>query len=185
MTNRPSTRPSPPDHASPGAVRQVSDERPAGAPEAASWHSRAVIGGALVIALAAVAFAGYVRPGRGQAKTAAKTSPAPVKRPLPAGMSEQDVVKWVPLRQSSGRTELAPWTSVDARLVKDPAVLDSLLGPADNPSPASQNEQPQEELRSPDAGEAGSPADSPAKPAPTPTAAEKDASPPPHEGATG
>lgn len=186
MTSRQSTRTTAVDQASADPVAQASYEPTGRAPRVESWSTRGMIAGAVVIAVAAVACVGYVRPHRDRAKAAAtKTSSAAAKRPLPEGMSEQDVVKWVPLRQPSGRTELAPWTSVDAQLVKDPTVLDSLLRPADNSSSASQHEQPREESPSPEAGSPVATASPHAKPAEAPVAGEKGASPPPRERVAG
>lgn len=65
------------------------------------------------------------------------TAPAPepqpvvVKHPLPEGVAEEDVRKWVPNRRVSGRTELSPWQSVDAARSRDPEVLRKLLQPAE------------------------------------------------------
>ncbi len=78
------------------------------------------------VGLAMLAGAMHSRPPRTRPVVRTLT----VKRPLPEDMSERDVVKWVPLRQPSGRTEFAPWTSTDAELVHDPEVLKRLLVPA-------------------------------------------------------
>lgn len=65
------------------------------------------------------------------------TAPAPepqpivVKHALPAGVAEEDVQKWVPNRRVSGRTELAPWQSVDAARARNPEVLRKLLQPVE------------------------------------------------------
>jgi len=56
--------------------------------------------------------------------------PAVTRRPLPDGVSEREVPKWVPIRQVSGRVELDPWTSVDADRARSQAVRDELFGKA-------------------------------------------------------
>jgi hypothetical protein len=76
--------------------------------------------------------AAFARPHPSTAKAARarqEAATSAIKRPIPEGMTQDDVVKWVPMRQSSGRTEMAPWTSVDAKLVHDPEVLGNLLQP--------------------------------------------------------
>ncbi len=60
----------------------------------------------------------------------AKTQAVAAKRELPPGVTEDDVVVWVPIRQPSGRTELVPWTSVDAATARDPLALEAVLNPA-------------------------------------------------------
>jgi len=78
-------------------------------------------------------------------QAAHEQSPAVIVRaPLPAGMSEGDIPKWVPLRRPSGRTELAPWSSVDGYLAQDPDVLDRLLNPAPASPPEPAPEQTEE-----------------------------------------
>jgi hypothetical protein len=54
-----------------------------------------------------------------------------VKHPLPPGVAEEDVQKWVPNRRVSGRTELSPWQSVDAARTRNPEVLRKLLQPTE------------------------------------------------------
>jgi hypothetical protein len=69
------------------------------------------------------------------------TQPAPqpqpvvVKHPLPAGVTEDQVQKWIPNRRVSGRMELRPWQSVDAARATNPEVLEALLNPVE-PAPA-------------------------------------------------
>ncbi len=145
------------------------------------------IAGLVIVALTAVAFASYVRPHGHPTKPAAKTELVTVKRPLPDGMSEQDVVKWVPLRQPSGRTELAPWTSVDAQLVKDPTIVESLLKPAEKPPASDWADRRPEETRSPapdEARDAESARGAGGKPAATLRKDQMEASSPPSQPAT-
>ncbi len=62
---------------------------------------------------------------------APRPQPVVVRHPLPEGVAEEQVQKWVPNRRVSGRTELAPWQSVDATRARNPQVLQSLLQPAE------------------------------------------------------
>jgi hypothetical protein len=70
-------------------------------------------------------------------RPAPATQPAPqpqpvvVRQPLPEGVTETDVQKWVPNRRVSGRTELKPWQSVDAARARNPEVLRKLLQPVE------------------------------------------------------
>jgi len=69
--------------------------------------------------------------GDQQAANAVKAPEDPtkvvVKRPLPEGMTEEGVVKWVPIRQPSGRTELEAWTSVDHHWAEMPQIADEVM----------------------------------------------------------
>ncbi len=93
-------------------------------------YTRVALAAGLSAAVALAILAGFVHARTSRAVQTPRTEHAVTKRPLPEGMSSKNVVKWVPFRQSSGRTELAPWTSVDAALVHDPSVLRGLLAPA-------------------------------------------------------
>ncbi len=55
-----------------------------------------------------------------------------VKRELPEGVTEDQVPKWVPYRQPSGRTELEAWTSVDADTARDPYFRQDMLAPKES-----------------------------------------------------
>ncbi len=65
------------------------------------------------------------------AQAAPQPQPVVVRQPLPEGVAETDVQKWVPNRRVSGRTELAPWQSVDAARARNPEVLRKLLQPVE------------------------------------------------------
>lgn len=56
-----------------------------------------------------------------------------VKRELPEGVTEDQVPKWVPYRQPSGRTELEAWNSVDADTARDPYFRQDMLAPKESP----------------------------------------------------
>lgn len=61
-----------------------------------------------------------------------KPSEITVRMPLPPNTTEEDIPKWVPVRLPSGRTELVPWSSVDADIARNP---DSLANVLDQPDP--------------------------------------------------
>jgi hypothetical protein len=52
-----------------------------------------------------------------------------VKRPLPDHLTEEQVPKWVPYRQPSGRTELEAWDSVDAGTARDAYFRQDIMAP--------------------------------------------------------
>jgi hypothetical protein len=93
-------------------------------------YARVALAAGLGAGVALAMLAGLVHTRTVRAIETPRTERAVVKRALPEGMSSKSVVKWVPFRQASGRTELAPWTSVDAQLAQDPSVLQRLLKPA-------------------------------------------------------
>ena len=122
-------------------------------------YTRVVAAAILGAAVGLACLAGAVRPGPPRTRPAVRT--LAVKRPLPEGVSERDVVKWVPLRQPSGRTELAPWTSTDAELVHDPQVLKHLLVPAPAEPSASDRDLARLEEEADDAAKAAAAAPKP------------------------
>jgi len=88
-------------------------------------HSKvvlAVVGGVFAaIALGAVVLAAPGSPG-----ATSPAAPGPVRRPLPPGVSEGEVMAWVPVRLASGRVELAPWSSEEPIEVDAEALIDAL-----------------------------------------------------------
>jgi len=104
-----------------------------GEPEAHVWaprrHLRHLVPALILVAVAATAFGMVAADRRSLSASAkpAKPEAVTVKRELPEGVTEDQVPKWVPIRQPSGRTELEPWTSVDAATGRDPEALETVL----------------------------------------------------------
>lgn len=94
----------------------------------ADKHAKLLLAASVGILVLTVVFtcSGMGRPAREKqhASPAAKqdgpVEPTTVKRPLPEHLAEDQVPKWVPYRQVSGRVELEPWDSVDADTARDP-----------------------------------------------------------------
>lgn len=117
-------------------------QRHSGIPVFPPNHTRLAVGiGVVVLALMVFIFASGMRPppGETRAASAATKSDAAgkkaaahktvVKRPLPPDVAEDQVPKWVPHRQASGRTELEAWNSVDADTGRDDQFRVELMGP--------------------------------------------------------
>jgi len=90
--------------------------------------------------------------GPPKASASKPQQPVTVRRPLPPGVTEDQVGKWVPIRQVSGRTELAPWTSVDGGATRDPEALTRVLNanattPSSPPAPKPAAPKPEEETK--------------------------------------
>ncbi len=51
----------------------------------------------------------------------------PIKRPTAEGVTDKDIVKWVPMRLASGRTEHEAFTTLDEEWVNDPSIIDKVM----------------------------------------------------------
>jgi len=82
-----------------------------------------------LVGIAATAFGMIAADRRSSsaADEAAKPAKVTVRRELPPDMAEDQVPKWVPIRQPSGRVELAPWLSVDAETARDPEAIEKIM----------------------------------------------------------
>ena len=109
--------------------KQAARPRAQARPKAGSLRKSAPV--LLLIAVAASLFGVQVadRGPLSATREAEDPTQAVVKRALPDGVSEEGVPKWVPMRQASGRTELEPWTSVDAELANESHGLSDALAP--------------------------------------------------------
>lgn len=126
--------------------------RPQRSPRSVVSHLRGLLPVVLLAGGAAALFGALAieKPSRSPSapQTAPKKVGVTVKRPLPPGMTEDQVAKWMPIRQVSGRTELAPWTSVDGATGADPDALARALyeeGPAPSEAPAPKPSVPERE----------------------------------------
>ncbi len=107
--------------------------------------------GVLALTVFSVA-SGTGRPARGKqdgssAKQEDAAEKVTVKRPLPDHLTEEQVPKWVPYRQVSGRVELEPWDSVDAGITRDPQVRQDIMAPRKARSPDDTDDFADEEAR--------------------------------------
>jgi len=108
---------------------------PAEAPSAAE-RLRKLVPALLLVAVAATAF-GMVAVDRRALSPAgeeAKAQSVTVRRDLPAGVTEDQVPKWIPIRQPSGRTELVPWTSVGGETARDPNAIERVMAVGEAPA---------------------------------------------------
>jgi len=129
-------------HSRSASAGAAAAERRSGIPVFPPNHTRLAVGvGVVVLALTVFIFAGGMRPppkgtraaSAATASDAAGKQDAPhktvVKRPLPPDVTDEQVPKWVPHRQASGRTELEAWDSVDAETGRDDYFRLELMGP--------------------------------------------------------
>lgn len=130
------------DHSRSASLGAAAADRRSGVPVFPPNHARLAVGiGVVVLALTVFIFAGGMRPPPGDTRAASAATKGDaagkedadgktvVKRPLPPDVTEDQVPKWVPHRQASGRTELEPWNSVDADTGRDDQFRVELMGP--------------------------------------------------------